>query len=75
MNTIEFTDNELQILIQLLDISVKAQGLNVAEAAIVLAKKITTVAQQPVEPVEPVEPIFAEPTLVPEEDSSEEDSE
>ena len=28
MKTIEFTDNELQILIQLLDISVKAQGLN-----------------------------------------------
>ena len=68
MKTIEFTDNELQILIQLLDISVKAQGLNVAEAAIILAKKGTAVSN------EPVEPLFAEPTLVPAEDSSEQDA-
>jgi len=71
MKTIEFTENELQILTQLLDIAVKAGGLNVAEAAVVLARKVSTVGQQP---VEPVEPFFAEPTLVPEEDSSEEDS-
>ncbi len=32
MKSIEFTDNELNILVQLLDIAVKAQGLNVAEA-------------------------------------------
>ena len=35
MKSIEFTDNELNILVQLLDIAVKAQGLNVAEAAVV----------------------------------------
>ena len=35
MKTIEFTDNELNILIQLLDVAVKSQGLNVAEAAVV----------------------------------------
>ena len=68
MKTIEFTENELQILTQLLDIAVKAGGLNVAEAAVVLARKVSAVDQQP------VEPFFAEPTLVPEEDSSEEDS-
>lgn len=68
MKSIECTDNELQILVQLLDIAVKAEGLNVAEAAIVLAKKVTAASQ------EPVEPFFAEPTLVPAEDSSEEDA-
>ena len=47
MKTIEFTDNELNILIQLLDVAVKSQGLNVAEAAVVLARKVAEVAETP----------------------------
>ena len=35
MTNIEFSDQELSALIQLMDIAVKAQGLNVAEAAVV----------------------------------------
>ena len=40
MKTIEFTEEELSALIQLLDIAVKAAGLNVAQAAAVLVAKI-----------------------------------
>jgi len=47
MKTIEFTDNELSILVQLLDIAVKAQGLNVAEAAVVLARKVASETDSP----------------------------
>ena len=47
MKTIEFTDNELNILIQLLDVAVKSQGLNVAEAAVVLARKVAEVVGTP----------------------------
>ena len=56
MKTIEFTDQELQVLTQLLDIAVKAGGLNVAEAATVLAKKISQEIEQPQ---------FAEPSIAP----------
>tara|TARA_R100001086_G_scaffold82312_1_gene40330 strand:- start:435 stop:629 length:195 start_codon:yes stop_codon:yes gene_type:complete len=45
MKTIEYTDNELQLLVQLLDIAVKAQGLPVAEAALLLAKKVEAATQ------------------------------
>tara|TARA_Y100000361_G_scaffold151961_2_gene170405 strand:+ start:366 stop:566 length:201 start_codon:yes stop_codon:yes gene_type:complete len=61
MKTIEFTDNELNILVQLLDIAVKAQGLNVAEAAVVLARKVAEVGGSEVNPE------YAEPTVVPSE--------
>ena len=47
MKTIEFTDNELNILIQLLDVAVKSQGLNVAEAAVLLARKVAEVGETP----------------------------
>lgn len=40
MNTITLTDQEKTVLLQLIDLAVKAGGLNVAEAAIVLSKKI-----------------------------------
>ena len=40
MKSIEFTQNELSVTIQLLDIAVKAGGLNVAEAASVIFKKL-----------------------------------
>ena len=62
MKTIEFTDQELQVLTQLLDIAVKAGGLNVAEAATVLAKKISQEIEQPQ---------FAEPSIAPVEDAEE----
>ena len=72
MKTIEYTDNELQVLVQLLDVAVKAQGLTVAEAALVLAKKVQAAAESP---DEIVEPFFAEPTLIPDESVIEENSE
>lgn len=40
MKSIEFTQNELSVTIQLLDIAVKAGGLNVAEAASVIFKSL-----------------------------------
>ena len=42
MNNIEleFTEEELQALAQLIDIAVKSQGMGVAEAAVVLVNKI-----------------------------------
>jgi hypothetical protein len=61
MKSIEFTDNELNILVQLLDIAVKAQGLNVAEAAVVLARKVAEVGGSEANPE------YAEPTVVPSE--------
>lgn len=63
MKTIEFTDNELQVLTQLIDLAVKAGGLNVAEAATVLAKKISQEIEQ--------SPQFAEPSIAPIEDNDE----
>ena len=65
MKSIDFTDNELNILVQLLDIAVKAQGLNVAEAAVVLARKVAAV-NQPEQDGE----VF-EPTIVPAEEGEE----
>ena len=41
MKTIDFTDGELSALVQLLDIAVKSQGLNVAEAAVALVSKVS----------------------------------
>ena len=41
---IEFTEEELQALAQLIDIAVKSQGLGVAEAAVVLVNKIRSAA-------------------------------
>ena len=64
MKSIEFTDNELNILVQLLDIAVKAQGLNVAEAAVILARKVAEVGGGEVEE----SPAYAEPTVVPTEE-------
>jgi hypothetical protein len=38
--TISFTKNEASVLVQLLDLATKSGGLQVAEAAVVLTKKI-----------------------------------
>lgn len=40
MIKIEFTEQERNILIQLIDLAVKSGGLNVAEASLVLVKKL-----------------------------------
>ena len=40
MKTIDFTEEELNVLAQLIDIAVKSQGMGVAEAAVVLINKI-----------------------------------
>lgn len=40
------SQNEIQALFQLIDISVKSQGLNVAETAVVLSKKIEEAVKQ-----------------------------
>tara|TARA_A200000159_G_scaffold46936_1_gene43240 strand:- start:10391 stop:10570 length:180 start_codon:yes stop_codon:yes gene_type:complete len=39
--TLELNKNEAEVLIQLLDIATKAQGLNAAEAALTFVKKIS----------------------------------
>lgn len=39
--TIVLTENEKNILLQIIDLAVKAGGLNVAEAALHLVKKIS----------------------------------
>lgn len=49
---IEFTKEEAQALLNLLDAAVRAQGLNAASAALPLAMKIQEAANAP-EPVAP----------------------
>jgi len=55
MKSIEFTEGEINALVQLIDIAVKAGGLNVAQAGAALAQKLTGETQ-----VE-TNPIFAAP--------------
>ena len=59
MKTIELNDGEQQALLQLIDIAVKSAGLNVAQAATVLAGKIGGDNQG--EPEVDSAPQFAEP--------------
>lgn len=47
MITVTFDERELQALLALLDISVKAGGLQAAPAAVVFQQKITTAMQEP----------------------------
>ena len=44
---VEFTTEEARVLLSLLDIAVKAAGLQAAEAVAVLAKKISPAAEVP----------------------------
>ena len=46
MITISLSQNEAQVLLQLIDIAVKAQGIAAAEAGVVLTKKIQAAFQQ-----------------------------
>ena len=61
--TIEFSDEEMNALISLLDVAVRAQGLNVAQNALVLASKIRESARgiddTPI--TQDTSPEFAEP--------------
>tara|TARA_R100001230_G_C5656707_1_gene161528 strand:- start:798 stop:1004 length:207 start_codon:yes stop_codon:yes gene_type:complete len=61
--TIEFSDEEMNALISLLDVAVRAQGLNVAQNALVLASKIRESAKgidnTPI--TQDTNPEFAEP--------------
>lgn len=59
MKTVELTEEEIQVTIQLIDIAVKASGLNAAEAASILAKKFGSHLQEPPSEVENA-PVFAE---------------
>ena len=58
MKTIEFTDEEANALVQLLDIAVKAAGLSVAQAASVLVAKFGGPSGPPQTVVD--EPLFDE---------------
>ena len=55
MKSIEFSEGEINALVQLIDLAVKAGGLNVAQAGAALAQKLT--GQSEVE----TNPIFASP--------------
>ncbi len=46
MKTIELSEEEITVTIQLIDIAIKSGGLNVAEAGAVLAKKLGSHLQQ-----------------------------
>tara|TARA_R100000231_G_C5313151_1_gene161061 strand:+ start:93 stop:314 length:222 start_codon:yes stop_codon:yes gene_type:complete len=59
MKTIEFSQNEINVLLQLIDIAVKTGGLNVAEAGFTLAAKVSGDEASP--PQVDSSPIFAEP--------------
>jgi predicted DNA-binding transcriptional regulator YafY len=63
MKTIEFSDEETNALVQLLDIAVKAGGLNVAQAASSLAAKISRQITAPSETTTVSH--FAEPSIEP----------
>ncbi len=66
MKSIEFSEGEINALVQLIDLAVKAGGLNVAQAGAALAQKLT--GQSEVE----TSPIFASPQEL-EGDSEEEE--
>ena len=70
MKTIEFSDDELSALVQLIDIAIKSQGLGVAEAAVVLVNKIKAAAGP--EPVVDNSPQFADSVEAVEEPEGEE---
>lgn len=47
MKTLKLSDEELAALVQLIDIAVKSQGLNVADAAVILANKVRQASIEP----------------------------
>ena len=62
MKTIEFTEEEVNALVQLLDIAVKSAGLNVTQAVTLLMTKIGPHLKSPSEAARPSE--AASPSVV-----------
>ncbi len=58
MKTIELSEEEITVTIQLIDIAIKSGGLNVAEAGSILAKRFSSYLQDPPSAVEE-SPVFA----------------
>ena len=58
---LSFQENELNVLLQLIDAAIKAQGLQVAEAGSFLATKIQEQAKSQIEQPEESEEVPAEP--------------
>tara|TARA_Y100001972_G_C7605609_1_gene303518 strand:+ start:934 stop:1140 length:207 start_codon:yes stop_codon:yes gene_type:complete len=56
---IDLSEEEIRATVQLIDLAVKAGGLQVAEAGSIIGKKLTAHIQQPVSEVEE-SPVFAE---------------
>jgi hypothetical protein len=56
MITLQLTEQEAQTIIQLMDVAVRAQGLQVAQAALVLTAKIQEAAKLAAAEVPPVPP-------------------
>jgi hypothetical protein len=46
MITVKYTEQEAQVLLNLIDVAVKAAGLQAAEAALHLAKKLEDAAKE-----------------------------
>ena len=73
MKTIEFTEEEVNALVRLLDIAVKSAGLNVTQAVTLLMAKIGPHLSPPPDAVRPsvvTEPKFAEAEAEVESESS-----
>lgn len=52
---IELTKDEAEVLVQLLDVAVKAGGLQTARAACALTDKVVAAAKAEADPADPVE--------------------
>jgi hypothetical protein len=55
MNPIEFTKDEARVLLAMIDIAVKTAGLQAAESAVVLSKKINAAMIEEAAPLAIVE--------------------
>ena len=47
MKAVEFTENEAQVLLSLIDVAVRSQGLQAANAALTLAGKVKAAFDEP----------------------------
>ena len=57
MKDVKLTDEEITVTIQLIDIAIKASGLNAAEAGSILAKKLSSYLSEP-------QPELEEPSIL-----------
>ena len=58
---IDLSEEEIRATVQIIDLAIKAGGLQVSEAGSIIAKKLMAHIQQPVSEVEE-SPVFAEAT-------------